>query len=748
MEMGYWIVIALLGGMALFAWNRALRWKRELDVLRQDHWTRKSDENEKRVSQKEYRHILNQSADAIIVFDSHGRIVEANTTACQILLYEMDDLIDRNVFDVDTQFSQTSWRTFWQLLKKDWRCPLETDFIRKDGAPISFEAVYHYVDIKGKSLCFCVAHDISTLKKAKDQLLLAKDKIERLNSKLHKNVERAGKMAVKVQANKALKKELLDAVSFDIKTSLKSIMNMLDYLYKTAFGDTQQVFSQNAHSTAFGLLMTVNNILDATQMEGDDLVLDRVNFRFQSVIDRAFRRLRPLAKDRRVRLNAIIAPAIPEYLQGDAQRLERILFNLIVNSIQYNRTGDIYVRIKLLHQEQNKSFVEVTVKDHDTSESQDVEPTDKNYKNESEEALLKQSHEFKLRLSVSRSLIELMGGKIWFHHHVDKGPMYFFTLHLDTKDSADPTHDTYDLVSSEQGTLDLDAEDYLQILVSEDSFVHQQIIKLIIRSLGHHFTNVRSGETTLKRLKEKAFDILLIDLTTREGLETLYQVPKIRSSNQQLYIIGMTDLQHEEVQHCITQLGINDIITKPINEDELHLALKCAVAEIAQNPPPEPEPLTLPDRIQTPDTEPKDRFKVHLAHKDVKPLSDDEIKALVSLTGKKGNQPDTSQQGTSGKPHEIAEQAITQLKKNFIESTPEMVAQIKEAAKQADHEIIKSTALAIKASTAYFEATQLESCINQLIQLAEEKQYSVILASIPHLKDLLNEAIERLQKEQ
>jgi|GEM_PF-7079326 len=746
--MGFWIVTALLVGLAIAAWVRTLQLKRKCCQLNAALEAVAQAQAQQYVSTQEYRYILEQARLLFFVLDEEGNIIETNPRTCKVLLYKEADLVGTGIFDIDTQFSKQTWRTFWQHLRKHGEYPLETDFIRKDGAPVRVENRYHYVHVEGKAFCFCLADDISTLKLAKDQLLLANEKIEHLNHKLHKKIEQTGKLTVKAQTTRALKNELMDTVGFDMKTSLKSIMNMLDYLFKTAFGDTQQVFSQNAQSTAHALLTTIENILDSTRAESDDLILDRTPFRCQQIVNRAFHQLRPLAKDKRVRIHAIIDPSVPDYLTGDAQRIERILFNLIVNALLNNNTGDIFVRIKRLRDESSNALLEFTVKDHDEPDSHVIEKCYTTPLTPIDRTLLKNSHEYKLRLSVSRILIAMMGGKIWSHERPGRSALFFFTLRLETT-NHEVASDNLDIDDSKALNCELDDEDHLRILVADDSFVNQQIIKLTIRALGHHFTSVRTGELTIKHLNEHDVDILLIDLTTRKGLETLKKALNL-TLPKQVYTIGMTDLQHADIQDCIAKLNINDIITKPINASDLNLALKCALAEKKNTGVPANDPKTAKvpcDRMQS-DASTQyanaeiNRFAVQPAHNDVQPLSSDEISALIHLTGKR-----SPESRHDNPPHEVAENAIVQLKRNFIKTTPEMIAQLEQATTQSDHDLIKSIALAIKASTAYFDANEIETVINKMILLSEHRNYSVIIKIIDELKEAFIIVLERMQED-
>lgn len=743
--MSYWMVLAIVAGLGIYAWVQYIRMQRQCKALKRHQYPAKA----QLFSQEEYRYMLDQTKEAFLILDLDGKIVQSNAKACQILLYKQQDLMSRSIFDIDPQFSEQTWHTFWQCLRKNSAYPLETNFIRKDGAPIEIEARYHYVERSQHALCFCLAEDVSHLQYAKEQLLLANNKIESLNLKLQPQLQEDPPQSTKGASLPADSDSHWLPIFSDMQFSLKVMMNMLDYLYKTAFGDTQQVLSKNAHSTAHGLLVTIDNVLDTVRATSHDLVLSRTPFQCQAIIDQAFRRLRPLAKDRRVRLNAIIAPSVPQRLLGDEQRIQRILFNLVANALINNTTGDIYVRIKCATQnEAPAACIEVTIKDHDAPPSLPQDTNDAaatEALNAIDRTLLETTHEYQLRISICRTLITLMGGTFWSHQHPGRSAAYAFTLKLErAAEDTSPTPHTHAIEGVE---LDLESDNALNLLVAEDSFVNQKVMKLTVRALGHHFSHVRTGTHTLKRLNEHTFDVLLIDLSTSKGLYTLKKVSRA-AIRKNIYIIGMTELQPTAVQECIAKLNLDDIVTKPIDQGELKLALKCALTakqnSTATTSNPTPTPI-YPGREQAPDHQanastPQNRFALQPENKDVQPLSAEEISALVNLT-----QPQTAK--TQQQPHQIAENAILKLKRNFIDTTPDMIAQIYHAATQADSDLIRSTAQAIKASTAYFDAKDLEAPLEKIIHLATDKDYKAIFKYLDEVKDAFKIIIKRLQEE-
>lgn len=688
--------------------------------------------------------IINSTQDFILIADATGTIIESNSWATHSLNTASTIPL------IDGQFADKAWGTFFAQLKEQGTHTCETYFRAKDGATIHVEALYQYVDSEESTQVYCIARDLTVLKKAHEQLLVTKTQVEGLNSKLHKLVGRSGKLSLRTQNQKEINRELITTVSHDMKRSLTQVMNMLDYLYKTAFGDTQQVFSQNAYSMALSLRNTIKNLLDTVQLENEELIIDRTTFTMKQIVDKVDSQLSPLAKDKRIKLHTLIAPPILHVLRGDPERLERILFNLLSNALELNQTGQIFLRIKLLDIEHDSAFVEITIKDH---ENEDADKKSKATDNDENSVFIRNSHELTLRNNVSRSLIEHMGGKIWQRQGPGTRTTYFFTLHLGVETLNTDLPVSGSSSASDSPLQDLDES--LQILVSESSFVSQQTLKLQIRSAGHQFTIVRSGNATVDRLKDRNFDVLLIDLTQLEGLQTLKKLHNALSpaKRKSLYIIAMIAVPPEDVQHLAEKLNIQDFISKPVLEEDLVFALKCAIAikeDSAEKLATEAASSKLnysseaPSRISGSEN---DRFQPNFGQAE-SPLSDDEINALLSLTGgspEKSTDASPQKKKQPSKPHDLANQAVIELKKNFVETTPHLIDQIKDALEKEDHQLISSTAAAIKASTYYFEAQELESVADSVKALANNQAFNEILSLITDMENAFLKAVERLE---
>ena len=688
--------------------------------------------------------ILAGSNDLFLIIDREGRILESNRQTSRRLLYRKDELLALNIADIDARFAHYTWIKYWQQLANEHALTGETDLIRKDNALVPFKTTYKYVESELGACCICLATDGETLEATAEQLSVAKNQIQELNARLHKKLEQAGKLSCKAKASHALKNQLQQTVANDFKGTLKAILNMLDYIHKTAFGDTQQIFCQNASSSALSLQMSIDNILDLTQAETNKLFLDRVSFCFQAVIDEVFSGLRPLAKDHKLHLHAIIEPTVPALLLGDPTRIKRILFNLVSNAMVNNNTGAIFVRFQLLHEDHHNAQLEISVKDHDQPETNAVEKVASNALTDDERALLDNSHAYTMNIAASQTLIEHMGGKLWPHERPGRSALYFFTLTLATDKPAGsaPHAKMEDLDKHQQVPA---SDEICNILVIEDSFIQQQIIKLQLRAIGHLFTMTRTGETAIKHLRKEHYDILLIDLTCRKGLETLKNVA-VFIVQQKLYVIGMTELQHASIQHCFAQLHINDIISKPIDSDALSLALRCAVAKKEPKPVDTPTgELLLTNRMHltdsTNDNPATGRFIQSPADQNVQPLSSEEINALLQLTRS------PQEPGRDTAKNMLEEGSIANLKQAFIQTTPDIIEQIRQANQRQDIILIKSAVLALKASASYLQAKELKVLLDSVISMANAKNFAEIHIAVAKIKSTFEQVVRQLEDE-
>ena len=160
-----------------------------------------------------------------------------------------------------------------------------------------------------------------------------------------------------------------------------------------------------------------------------------------------------------------------------------------------------------------------------------------------------------------------MGGKIWFSSIPGKGTTFSFTL---------KTGVVTTIQSNELSDSDVQKSGYkLHVLVAEDNDINTMVIKKYLEKLGHTFTLVENGSKVLEALGNETFDVILMDcqMPVMDGHEATKKIIEHYGSHRPRIIALTAGVTHQEQAKC-HQSGMDEILTKPLQINELELKLR------------------------------------------------------------------------------------------------------------------------------------------------------------------------------
>lgn len=200
-------------------------------------------------------------------------------------------------------------------------------------------------------------------------------------------------------ANKA-KSQFLANLSHEIKTPLNGIIGATELLELMNIGKDERTYIEIIENSSKHLLDIVNNILDISKIEAGNIDLSIKVFNFKNMIDFFVREVSLACEKKNIGFTYCIDSLIPYKIAGDELKLRQVLINLFNNSLKFTQSGKISFKVKLLSQVSEKIVLKFTIKD-----------TGIGIKNES---YSKNSPCKGLGLSISKELIKIMNGDIWF----------------------------------------------------------------------------------------------------------------------------------------------------------------------------------------------------------------------------------------------------------------------------------------------------------------------------------------------
>ena len=234
-----------------------------------------------------------------------------------------------------------------------------------------------------------------------------------------------------------IKSEFLANMSHEIRTPLNGIIGFTQLLKKSDLTIRQQDYLSTIIGSSESLLNIINEVLDFSKIEAGKLVLDHAPFYVRDLIQDTLTLLAPTAHQKQLELISLVYRDIPRTLQGDAQRLKQILTNLIGNAIKFTREGSVVVRTML--DDENDEFAQLRISVQDTGIGMhDAEQSSLFHAfNQADHSLTRQSGGTGLGLTISKRLVEHMGGEIGVNSTPGQGSEFWFSVRLEKTYSSD-----------------------------------------------------------------------------------------------------------------------------------------------------------------------------------------------------------------------------------------------------------------------------------------------------------------------
>jgi PAS domain S-box-containing protein len=528
---------------------------------------RKNIEENLKANEEKYRSIIANMNLGLLEVDLDDRILYANQSFCDLSGYTLDELMGNTAVSL-------------LLDKETTKIIQEKSDLRKYGIADAYEIELNdkngvkkwwlisgaprFNDKKELIGSIGIHLDITQQKKLEKELIAARERAENL----------------------AHTKEIFLAnMSHEIRTPMNAIIGMTDQLLKTSLNQNQKFFLEIINSASENLLVIINDILDLSKIEAGKLSFEKIGFNLKTVAERAIQVLMHKAEEKGLSLiNSRFDDEIAPILIGDPFRLNQILLNLIGNAIKFTDYGTVDLSFALLNNDKNEQLVEIKITDTGIGMepafvehifdkfSQENESTSRNYGGTG------------LGMSITKELVDLMGGEISAQSQKHKGTT--FTINICFKKGTKA-----DLPKKNENKFKPNFLSGKNILITDDNELNRLIASIILKNYGAQTFEATNGKVALEIIQSEKIDVALMDIQM-PGLNGYDATKAIRANGIMIPVIALTaEAIHGERQKCLNA-GMNDYITKPfkenlflniinnwINMDEKEVALQLQKAE-------------------------------------------------------------------------------------------------------------------------------------------------------------------------
>jgi signal transduction histidine kinase/ligand-binding sensor domain-containing protein/CheY-like chemotaxis protein len=575
---------------------------------------------------------------------------------------------------------------------------------------------------------------LQTLRQTQNQLLLQErqvrlhtEELALANRALQDNDERLRQAKQKAEDATRQKSEFLANMSHEMRTPLAGVIGMLGFsLRDTSLQDGTREQILRGQANAQSLLTIINDLLDFSKIEAGKLTIENIDFSLTSTVENVVSLFEEQAAAHSVGFRLVFDDDLPQFVVGDPTRLRQVLVNLVGNAFKFTRSGTVTMRVERApgdgadHDEADIAALagrqgvinRIRFMVEDTGIGIDAEAIPRLFQKfeQADASTTRRYGGTGLGLAICRQLVELMGGSINAVSAPGQGSTFMFELPLANGVAPPLVPHVPREPHSHQ----------LRVLCAEDFPTNQIIIRMMLEDLGHKVDIAANGALAVKACALTRYDLILMDGRMPE-LDGASATRLIRAGgpedapvrDQELMIIALTANASEEDRSRYLAAGMDDFLTKPIDEDKLHFHLSRAIERQLQRgyqlPPMAPR-ASAPERTVVPDLD---------AMFGVAPAAP-EIARLVQHSG-----------GGDLK---------TRLRSAFRQDVPQRLAELDAALEQGDADTAGRLLHGMKGSAGYLEEQELQALCGELESCADHGQWQQIRDALPRLRTLLDVA--------